>query len=128
MARLLIDTNAYAALLRGDGRVADELARSEAVLLSPIVVGELYDGFRNRTHQKENREIFDRFRGKPRTLCVPITDATAEWFAEIKRMLRAKGKPIPTNDIWIAASCLEHGAHLLSFDAHFGEIDGLLRR
>lgn len=128
MARLLIDTNAYAALLRGDGRVADELARSEAVLLSPIVVGELYDGFLNGPRQKENREILERFRAKPRTHCVPITDATAEWFAEIKRMLRAKGKPIPTNDMWIAASCLEHGAHLLSFDAHFGEIDGLLRR
>jgi len=49
-------------------------------------------------------------------VCVPITDATAEWFAEIKRMLRKKGNPIPSNDVWIAASCMEHGCHLLSFD------------
>jgi len=127
MARILIDTNAYAALMRGDESVADELTRHEAILLSPIVIGELYDGFQNGMRSKENRAILERFREKPRTLCVPITDATAEWFAEIKRILRNKGKPIPSNDLWIAASCMEHGARLLSFDAHFAEIDGLLR-
>lgn len=127
MARVLIDTNAYAALMRGDESIADELARYEAVLLSPIVIGELYDGFRIGGRSKENRASFERFRDKPRTISVPITDTTAEWFAEVKRMLRAKGKPIPTNDLWIAASCMEHGARLLSFDAHFAAIDGLLR-
>ncbi|MFA6508580.1 MAG: type II toxin-antitoxin system VapC family toxin [Treponemataceae bacterium] len=127
MARVLIDTNAYAALMRGDVLVADELARHESILFSPIVIGELYDGFRNGSRPKENRAILERFRAKPRTVCVPITDATADWFAEIKRILRSKGKPIPTNDIWIAASCMEHGARLLSFDEHFAEIDGLLR-
>lgn len=58
---------------------------------------------------------------------MPITDTTAEWFAEIKRMLRKKDRPIPSNDVWIAASCMEHGCKLLSFDAHFSEIDELLR-
>jgi tRNA(fMet)-specific endonuclease VapC len=127
MSRILIDTNAYSALLSGEGRVADELARHESILLSPIVIGELFDGFLNGTRERENRANLARFREKPRTVCVPITDATAEWFAEVKRMLRKKGRPIPINDVWIAASCMEHGAHLLSFDAHFSEIDGLLR-
>jgi tRNA(fMet)-specific endonuclease VapC len=127
LARVLIDTNAYAALMRGDQRVADELSHHEAILLSPIVIGELLDGFQNGTRSKENRDILERFRAKPRTIGVPITDATSEWFAEIKRQLRVKGKPIPANDVWIAASCMEHGARLLTFDAHFAEIDGLLR-
>jgi len=127
MSRILLDTNAYSALMLGDGHIADELARHEAVLFSPVVLGELQDGFLNGTRVRENREILARFRAKPRTICVPITDATAEWYAEIKRILRKKGRPIPTNDIWIAASCMEHGAHLLSGDAHFSEIDGLLR-
>jgi tRNA(fMet)-specific endonuclease VapC len=125
--RVLIDTNAYSALLEGDARVADELARSEAILLSPVVLAELYDGFLGGTRSRENRAILHRFREKPRTILVPITDSTAEWYAEIKRMLRKKGKPIPINDVWIAASCLEHGARILSFDGHFAEIDGLLR-
>ena len=42
-------------------------------------------------------------------------------------MLRKKGRPIPINDVWIAASCMEHGARLITFDTHFAEIDGLLR-
>ena len=127
MSRVLIDTNAYSALMAGDGRVADELAKNEAILLSPIVVGELLEGFLLGSRTEENRAILARFREKPRTVCVPISDTTAEWFAEIKRMLRKKGKPIPVNDVWIAASCMEHGCRLLSFDAHFAEIDGLLR-
>ncbi len=127
MSRILIDTNAYSALMGGDGRIADILARHEAVLLSPVVIGELYDGFLNGTRDAENREILNRFRDKPRTVCVPISDSTAEWFAEIKRILRKKGRPIPMNDVWIAASCMEHGAALLTLDAHFAEIDGLLR-
>lgn len=68
-----------------------------------------------------------RFRGKPRTVTIPITDETAEWFAQITRGLQAKGRPIPIDDVWIAASCMEHGAVLLSVDSHFDEIDGLRR-
>ncbi len=127
MSRILIDTNAYSALVGGDGRIADILCRHEAILFSPVVIGELYDGFLNGTRNAENRAILDRFREKPRTVCVPITDYTSEWFAEIKRMLRKKGRPLPINDVWIAASCMEHGAALLTLDAHFAEIDGLLR-
>jgi predicted nucleic acid-binding protein len=127
VSRVLLDTNAYSALMAGDSRIADELAKNEAILLSPIVIGELLDGFLGGSRNEENRAILDRFREKPRTVCVPVTDATAEWFAEIKRMLRKKGRPIPSNDIWIAASCMEHGCRLLSFDTHFGAIDGLLR-
>lgn len=125
--RLLIDTNAYAALFGGDEAIADALAASDAVLLSAVVVGELVDGFLGGTREAANRREFARFREKPHTMVVPVTDATAEWFALIKQQLRKKGTPIPINDVWIAASCMEHGAALLSLDGHFGKIDGLLR-
>ncbi len=88
MSRILIDTNAYSALMGGDGRIADILARHEAVLLSPVVIGELYDGFLNGTRNAENREILNHFRDKPRTVCVPISDSTAGWYAEIDGLLR----------------------------------------
>jgi predicted nucleic acid-binding protein len=127
MARVLIDTNGYTALLAGDKRIADILAGSEAVLLSPVVIGELLDGFLTGNRNRQNRDILAHFRSKPRTVCVPITDETSEWFALIKQQLRKKGKPIPINDVWIAASCLEHGAKLITFDTHFSEIEGLLR-
>lgn len=127
MNRVVLDTNAYSALMRGDGRVADLLALSEAVLLTPVVIGELFDGFRGGSRHKKNMETFARFREKPRTVTVAITESTSEWYAEVKHILRRKGEPVPTNDLWIAASCMEHGAHLLSFDTHFDLIDGLLR-
>jgi len=113
--------------MAGDERVADVLAGTEAVLLTAIVIGELYDGFRGGSRYQENVDLLSRFRSKPRTRVVTITDATAEWFAEVKRILRRKGTPIPSNDVWIAASCMEHAAHLLTFDAHFSDIDGLLQ-
>ncbi len=127
MSRVLLDTNAYSALMGGDRAIALQLASSEAILLTPIILGELYDGFLSGARNQENRDVLARFREKPRTILVPITDATAEWFAEVKRMLRKKGRPIPINDVWIAASCMEHGARLISFDEHFSDIDGLLR-
>ncbi len=127
MERVLIDTNAYTALLRGNENIRALLAQSGAVLFSPIVIGELIDGFIGGKRERENREILKRFRSKPRTICVPITDTTSEWFALIKKQLRSKGKPIPINDVWIAASCMEHGAMLVSFDSHFANIEGLMR-
>ena len=125
--RVLIDTNVYSALMAGDADVADELSRNEVVLMSPIVIGELYDGFRGGSRNVENRKTLARFLAKPRTLCIPVTGTTSQWFAEIKQGLRKKGRPIPINDLWIAASCMEHGARLLSHDEHFSDIDGLLR-
>lgn len=124
--RVCLDTNAYAALLGGDQGIAAELARAEVVILSPVVIGELLDGFAGGTRESENREILERFRAKPRTVSVPITAETAEWFASVKRQLRRKWRPIPINDVWIAASAMEHGARLLSLDKHFDDIDGLL--
>lgn len=126
MSRILLDTNAYTALMAGDSRIADLLVASEAILLSPVVIGELLEGFLGGSRNLENRRILDQFRAKPRTVSVPITDATAEWFADIKRSLRRQGRPIPINDVWIAASCMEHGARLLSFDSYFDGVDGLL--
>ena len=91
-----------------------------------MVIGELLDGFAGGSKEAEKRRQLERFRRKPRTVTVPITEATAEWFTQIKQQLRRKGKPIPINDVWIAAVCMEHGAAILSADGHFAQIDGLL--
>lgn len=128
ITRVVIDTNVYSALFAGDEAVAQALSESEDVLLCAVVIGELLDGFAGGSKEAENRRQLDRFRQKPRTTTVAVTATTAEWFAQIKRQLRRKGNPIPINDVWIAAVCMEHGAALLSKDGHFGHIDGLLRR
>jgi tRNA(fMet)-specific endonuclease VapC len=50
---------------------------------------------------------------------------TAEIYARIRLQLKRKGKPIPENDIWIAAICVEHDVPLATSDGHFLEIDAL---
>lgn len=123
----LIDTNAYTALMRGEDAVASFLDHADVVYLSVIVVGELLTGFKNGKNEKENSRILSDFIKKGgKTIILPVVYETALRFARIKDALKKRGTPIPLNDIWIAAQCMEKGAVLLSYDTHFEAIDGLL--
>jgi predicted nucleic acid-binding protein len=122
---ILIDTNAYSAFMLGDAAVVEVVAHAERICLSSIVLGELLGGFAAGTREAKNRGELARFLDSPRVEVVPVTARTADSYALVYSGLRRKGRPIPTNDLWIAASALEHGAALLSRDAHFGQIEGL---
>lgn len=89
------------------------------------VLGELLGGFAAGQRESANRSELSLFLNTPRVKVVPATPATADLYALVYAALRRKGQPIPTNDLWIAASALEHGAALLTLDAHFRSIDGL---
>lgn len=123
--KLLLDTNAYSALMRGHAEVADRVRAAEHLVLSTVAAGELLYGFYNGTRFEENSERLAAFLDTPYVSLVPVTFTTADRFGRISTALRRKGKLIPTNDIWIAAHAMETGADLLSADAHFGEVDGL---
>lgn len=123
--RILLDTNAYSALMRGHEEVADRVRRAERVVLSAVVAGELLLGFRLGARLKKSTAELEAFLDNPYVSLVPVTPTTADRFARIAAALRARGRSIPTNDIWIAAHAMETGAELLSFDAHFEAIDGL---
>ena len=123
--RTLLDTNAYTAWKRGDAAVTELVRRSEELVLSSIVAGELLFGFRSGSRFERNRREFDDLLRSPYVSFLPVTLVTADRFARIATALRRKGRPIPTNDVWIAAHAMESGADLVSFDRHFGEIDGL---
>ena len=123
--KVLLDTNAYSALKRGVDAVVRRVTRAETVFLSTVVAGELPSGFRQGTRLRKNLAELDAFIDNPHVTVVPVSLVTADRFGRIAAALRAKGRPIPTNDIWIAAHAMETGADLLSFDAHFVEVDGL---
>ncbi len=122
---LLLDTNAYSALKRGHQEVARLVRSAETIVVSAIVLGELLYGFRHGTRANANERELEDFLRRPNTRFAEVTRTTANRYSKIAAALRAKGTPIPTNDIWIAAHAQETGAHLLSFDRHFGVIDGL---
>jgi tRNA(fMet)-specific endonuclease VapC len=123
--RILLDTNAYSDLAQGQAALSDRVRQAEAVLLSSVVAGELLGGFRRGTRFHENLAGLQRFLAQPRVHLVPVTWTTADRYGRIYAALRRRGKPIPTNDIWIAAHAMETGAELLSSDPHFQHVEGL---
>lgn len=123
--RLLLDTSAYSALVRGHPEVVRRVRGASRLLASPIVLGEILFGFRLGSREEENRRRLEEFLRGPYVELLEVTRTTAERFARIAAGLREKGRPIPLNDIWIAAQSMETGADLLSSDRHFREIDGL---
>lgn len=126
MNRIVLDTNAYTRFAAGKDRELLELANNaEKIILSSIVVGELLSGFRGGSRFLMNRRILVKFLSKEAVEVASVTVDTAEIYSEIKYHLRKKGTPIPTNDIWIAASTIETGSVLVSYDTHFLSIPGL---
>ncbi len=125
MRPLLIDTNAYTAFMRGDASIVEAIAHAQQLYLNSMVVGELLAGFAAGTRQARNRGELAQFMNSPRVDVLTVTADTAHSYALVYAALRRKGQPIPTNDLWIAASAVEHGAGLLTLDAHFKQVDGL---
>ena len=125
MRPLLLDTNAYTALMRGDAETVEVLAHADRLLMNSVVLGELLGGFAAGTREANNRALLAKFLDSPRVELLAVTAATADSYALVYFSLRRKGQPIPSNDLWIAASALEHGAALLTQDAHFAHVEGL---
>jgi tRNA(fMet)-specific endonuclease VapC len=123
--KVILDTNAYTALRRGHEKVAEHVRRSDGVLFSAIVAGELLYGFRHGTRLAQNLRDLEGFLADPEVRFLPVAWSAAEHFGKISADLRRKGKPIPTNDIWIAAQAIDAGAELISADPHFEKIEGL---
>ena len=88
-----------------------------------VVVGELLYGLRQGPRLAQNIAELRSFLDRPYVSFVPAGPVTADRYSRIMASLRAKGRPIPTNDVWIAAHAMETGADLVSADSHFGDID-----
>ena len=123
--KVLLDVNAYSYFAKGSEEVASIVASADEVVLSAIVLGEILAGFRQGSRFNRNLAFLQTFLASSRVSMVSVGVATAERYGEIAADLRAKGRPIPTNDIWIAAHAMATGADLVSADAHFEHVDGL---
>jgi tRNA(fMet)-specific endonuclease VapC len=119
LSRYCLDTVAYIHFKRGEERVTDLLDRAEWIGVPVIVIGELWAGFAKGTKRRRNVDELERFLASPLVETLPVDRLTAETFGEMLAALRRAGRPIPVNDIWIAATCARAGATLLTWDAHF---------
>jgi len=121
--RFLLDTNIFIALFANEATVQQRLTAVQEVFVPCIVLGELYYGAYRSARVVENLARLDDFATSNTVL---LCDAvTARQYGDIKNTLRAKGRPIPENNIWIAAIARQHDLTVVARDAHFHEVDGL---
>ncbi|MEZ4517202.1 MAG: type II toxin-antitoxin system VapC family toxin [Chloroflexota bacterium] len=119
----LLDTNIIIALFAADPPVLEKLAQAEAVFIPSIALGELYYGAQKSARPVENTAHIVEFSSINTVL--DCDEDTARFYGAIKNDLRAKGRPLPENDIWIGAISQQHELILATRDRHFAEIVGL---
>jgi predicted nucleic acid-binding protein len=123
---VLLDTSAYAAFMRGHPETVRIVREVEEIHLSSVVLGEMLAGFMSGTRNARNRAELARFLESPRVNLIDVDEETAERYAVIFTSLKQAGTPVPTNDLWIAASAMQHGLRLLTLDTHFQKIPQIL--
>lgn len=120
--KILLDTNVIIAFFAGEKTVTQHFAKAE-VLVSSTVLGELYYGAHKSAHTAANLSRINQFAAAVNVL--GCDEVTAQHYGQVKDRLRMKGRPIPENDIWIAAVAQQYGLPLATRDEHFREVDGL---
>lgn len=123
---ILVDTNAYASFKRGKIEAIEIIQRASIIGINSIILGELFAGFTGGNRFEKNAQELQNFLGSSRVTMLPIDQQTAEIYAEIFCSLKQKGKPIPTNDIWISASALQHNLAIFTYDKHFQHVKNLV--
>lgn len=120
---ILLDTNIISALLKGESRIADRIDKAPIIYIPVFVIGELYFGAMHSTQIQKNINDIKKLTA---TYVILLPDIkTAGIYGKIKTVLRKKGKPIPENDIWIAAIAKQYNLALATRDKHFKEINEL---
>ncbi len=119
---ILIDVNAYTAFKKGQPEAVEIIKHARHILLNPVILAELLSGFRVGKKSEKNRRELDLFLESKRVNLVEINSSTAEYYSEIYKELRQMGKPIPTNDIWIAATAKQYQTAIFTYDKHFSYI------
>ncbi len=123
--RLVLDTSAYSHLRAGHSAVLDWVASSAVAVVPAVVLGELETAFVLGRRTEENRRVLAEFLDEPFVSVLDVSALTARHYGKIFADLRQAGTPIPLNDVWIAATTMECGGHLLTFDADYRRISGL---
>ena len=122
---MILDTNAISALLAGDDHVAEVLDGTVRHHLPAIVLGEYRYGLQRSRKRGDIEPWLEQLERE--SIVLSVDRATAKHYAEVREALRKKGRPIPENDVWIAALAAQHSQAIVSKDAHFDEVD-IVRR
>ena len=124
---VLLDTNFYSAFCKGDENAVRVIQRARRILLPFAVLAKLRAGFLCGTKARKNESSLTLFLNSERVSVLYPDENTTHQFAAVFAQLRLLGKPIPTNDIWIAALAIQHDLILCSNDRHFDLLPQIAR-
>jgi tRNA(fMet)-specific endonuclease VapC len=119
----LLDTSILVDLFAEDEIIKAQLAKVENTFIPSIAIGELYFGARKSVRAEKNIQQIEQL--VIASVVLPCDGETGYWYGIVKDRLRKIGKPIPENDIWIAALALQHNLALATRDKHFDNVEGL---
>jgi len=122
---LILDTNALSAVADGETSVVDQIGKAERIAVPVVVLGEYRFGIAQSRHRASYESWLREWIAVVTVL--NIDEETTHSYSAIGLELKKEGKPIPANDLWIAALCRQHSLPLLSRDRHFDVISGLRR-
>lgn len=122
---VLVDTSVVVEFFKGNPEIVRMLERHRPVFVPVVVVAELLIGALRSQKVDLNIQQIEVFVG--RSTLLPCDADTANYYADIANRLWSRGRPIPQNDIWIAAVAKQHGLALATRDAHFAEVDTIVR-
>jgi len=118
--RFIADTNVAIDFINNPAHARARLVPGTIVFVPTAVLGELFFGARNLKRVEQNLANVEHFASSAKVL---VTDlGIARWYGELRQQLQAKGRPIPDNDLWIAAAAVAHGLPVATRDAHFREV------
>lgn len=112
--------------MRGDAHAIAVLTDAIEIHLPLIVLGELLAGFAAGGRAQTNREDLAQFMASARVHLMRPDEKTVRYYADLYAVLRRQGTPSSANDLWIAALARQHRLPLLTFDAHFRSVPGLV--
>jgi tRNA(fMet)-specific endonuclease VapC len=122
--KISLDTNIVIRLFKNDPVVVQKLASSTSICLAVPVIAELLYGAENSARREENLKNYNKFIDTCDVL--HLTRKTAEQYSKIRMKLKRRGNPIPENDLWIAAACIENQMPIITEDEHFDSVEGLI--
>ena len=122
---MILDTNAVSAIADNEPAAVRLFSEAASIELPVIVLSEFRFGIAHSRHRKEYEKWLAELIAATRVL--PVDEEASSHYAQVRAELKKAGKPIPSNDLWIAALCRQHRFPLMSQDRHFDAVQGLKR-
>ena len=125
--KIAVDSNRYTDFCKGLPEVVEVIQNATEIYLPLIVIAEQRAGFANGQNREKNERTLTRFLNNDGVYILSPNEQTTFFYADLYLYLRKKGKPIPTNDLWIAALTLQHNLVLFDRDSDFDHLPQLAR-